>query len=273
MNTNVLLTFDVDFQYLWIGQFKNIQLSNLSRGEFGAKVGLPRILDLLDRENVKATFFVPGKVAELYPELIKELHRKGHEVGVHGYAHERWNELNYDEEKAILIKSKQILETLLDTEIVGFRSPAWNLNEHSVDLLLELGFKYDSSLMAGDFHPYYLRTGDRITEQLDIKFGEETELLEFPVAWELDDFPYFTFTGRTMGLSSPDFVLERWIEEVDFASQLESSVVTYTMHPQVIGRGPRIKMLENLINYIKKENRATFSTMSQCLANQKEFNK
>lgn len=265
MTTKVNLTFDVDFQLLWTGTFHKTTLAELSRGEYGARVGLPRVLALLEKEKVKATFFVPAKNIEIYPELIRAIHEQGHEIGLHGIAHERWNQLTEEEEITILSEGKRMLEEFLQTEIVGFRSPAWNLNMKSPQLLLENGFKYDSSLMADDFKPYYLRVGDSATIDGNIVFGEETALLELPVSWELDDFPYFAHTGQKQGLSSPQYVFERWMEEFYYADKLPNSVYTLTMHPQVIGRGPRIEMLEKFIKTIKENSNAEFCTASECL--------
>lgn len=265
MTTKVLLTFDVDFQLLWTGTFHKTTLAELSRGEYGARVGLERILNLLEQEAIKATFFVPAKQIENYPYLIKKIHDKGHEIGLHGISHERWNQLSEEQEREILFHGKKMLEEFLQTTISGFRSPAWNLNMITPSLLQEYGFKYDSSLMADDYTPYYLRIGDSASIEGNIIFGQPSSILEIPVSWELDDFPYFAFTGKNRGLSSPDFVFNRWMEEFYYADKLENSVYTLTMHPQVIGRGPRIEMVERLIKTIKEKSNAVFHTMSECL--------
>jgi peptidoglycan-N-acetylglucosamine deacetylase len=266
MTTKILLTFDVDLQLLWTGTFRRTTLGEVSRGEYGARVGLPRVLELLKKENIKATFFVPGKIAEIYPELILNIQSLGHEIGLHGYAHERWNELNSEQEEEIINKGKTVLEDLLSKEIIGFRSPAWNLNPWSAETLLKHGFKYDSSLMADDFSPYYLRIGDLVNLDGEIHFGKESGLLEIPVAWELDDFPYFSFTGRQTGLSSPHEVMKRWLEELNYAIKQSNSVFTLTMHPEIIGRGPRIEMLQEFIKKIKSnEGNINFCTASDCL--------
>lgn len=259
MSTRVMLTFDVDFQFLWIGTFRKTTLRELSRGEFGARVGIHRILDLLEEESLKATFFIPGKVAEVYPELVMKIKEDGHEIGLHGYIHERWTDLDFNDEKQVIEKGKRSLESLIGTEITGFRSPALDLNLHSPGLLLESGIKYDSSLSAQDFEPYYLRIGDKVDLDGNLIFGEESTLMEFPMPWELDDFPYFSH-GRHTGLASPAEVKARWSEEIEYAKNIPDSIVTYTMHPQVIGRGPRIEMLRAFIK--EQKNEVEFSTMN-----------
>lgn len=262
--TKVLLTFDVDFQFVWVGSYKKTTLRELSRGEFGARVGIFRVLEMLDDHELKATFFVPGKIAEIYPSIILEIQDRGHEIGLHGYIHERWNELDEDEERTTIRKGKKAIESLTGEKIDGFRSPAFDLNFKSPRILLDEGIKYDSSLSAQDYYPYYLRSGDYFDLSGNVTFGKETELLEIPVPWELDDFPYFAH-GRHRGLANPDTVKSRWLEELNYAQKLPDSVVTYVMHPQIIGRGPRIEMLSNLISEIRDE--IEFCTMKDIYLN------
>lgn len=250
MTCRVTLTFDVDLHLLWTGSFKRTNLEDMSRGLYGINEGLPRILKLLREEEIKATFFVPAKLAGIFPDKIKALSLDGHEIAAHGYAHERWNELEQEQEDTILQKSKAILEQTIENEVVGFRSPAWNLNKWSTSLLLKHGYLYDSSLMASDYHPYLLRDGDQMDVNGNLFFGEETNITEFPVAWELDDFPYFAFTGKLAGLRLPSEVLAYWKSELDGAIE-ERGHFILTMHPQVIGRKPRLQMIKELIRYAK----------------------
>ena len=260
----VNLTFDVDLHLLWTGTHKRTQIGEMSRGEFGLLKGLPRILALLEEEEVQATFFIPGKIAEIFPESVALIHAKGHEIGVHGYAHERWNELDEATEYELVSKSKKLLENITNEEIIGFRSPAWSLNTHSVGVLQQLKFAYDSSLMADDYQSYTLREGDYMTLDGEFVRGVDSALIEFPVAWELDDFPYFCFNGKQVGLRLPGEVLTYWKEEFD-ASRTYGNQFILTMHPQIIGRAPRIEMLRQLIRYMKSYNDSTFSTLKQTI--------
>jgi peptidoglycan-N-acetylglucosamine deacetylase len=262
MSHIVNLTFDVDLHLLWTGTHKRTQIGEMSRGEFGLSVGLPRILSLLDDEKIKATFFIPGKVAEIYPDTVREIHELGHEIAVHGYAHERWNELDYKTELELVQKSTDIIEQIIKEKVDGFRSPAWSLNSWSVKILNQLNFKYDSSLMADDYTPYYLREGDNMDLDGNIYLGKKTNLLEFPVAWELDDFPYFCFTGRQSGLRLPSEVLAYWKEEYDCSTEYGRYFIL-TMHPQIIGRAPRVEMLREFIHYIKTDTEVTFNSLKE----------
>ncbi len=265
MTLRACLTFDVDGQFLWLGTFGTRGLQGLSRGEYEVRVGLNRVLGLLAEKKVDATFFVPGQFAETYPQAVREIAGAGHEIGAHGYRHERWAELPAEAEGDILRRSKAALEDCLGQTVRGFRAPGFELNPWSVRLLVAAGFYYDSSLMADDFRPYRLRYEDRIPDQGPLAFGEPSPLVEFPVSWELDDFPYFAFTGRNPGLRAPDEVLRIWIDEFRFANSLPDAVYTLTLHPQVIGRGPRIRMLGELIDQITETDRVSFSTLNGSL--------
>ena len=150
-------------------------------------------------------------------------------------------------------------------DVRGFRSPGFELNPWSVRLLVAAGFVYDSSLMADDFRPYRLRYEDRIPDEGPLAFGDPSPLVEFPVSWELDDFPYFAFTGRNTGLRAAPEVLRIWLDEFRFAASLPNAVYTLTLHPQVIGRGPRIRMLGELIDQIREMQGLTFRTLAGSL--------
>ncbi len=253
----VVFTFDFDAQSLWLADYGAKEPSLLSRGEFGANVGAPRILELLDKYNIKSTWFIPGYTADTYPKIVKEIYQKGHEIGHHGYLHESPNKLSKDEERAVLIKGTNALKAITGEKPLGYRSPSWNLSLSSIELFQEHGFIYDSSLMGNDFNPYRLREGDEISLDKGIKFGKETGILEIPVTWGLDDFPQFEFLETPvylMGLSNPSKVKEIWLGDFDYCYQhVSGGVWCLTMHPQVIGRGHRMTMLEEIIQYISRK--------------------
>jgi peptidoglycan-N-acetylglucosamine deacetylase len=261
----VCLTFDVDGPFLWLGTFGTRGLQGLSRGEYEVRVGLPRVLALLREKGVPATFFVPGRFAESYPELVREIAAGPHEVAAHGYNHERWSELPREAEAKVLDRSISALADCLGTRPRGFRAPAFDLNPWSIRLLVDAGFAYDSSLMGDDFTPYRPRLDDTPSDEGPLRFGDPAPMLEFPVSWELDDFPYFAHTGRNPGLRSAHEVGSLWFEEWEFARSVPEAVYTLTLHPQVIGRGPRIRMLGELIDRIRAGGPVTFSTLSQSL--------
>jgi peptidoglycan/xylan/chitin deacetylase (PgdA/CDA1 family) len=261
--TTVCLTFDFDALSVWISTFKLTSPTPLSRGEYGARVGLPRILSLLERHAVPATFFVPAHTAASFPESVRGLAAAGHEIAVHGFVHESPVALTRAEELDLLTRSEEVLRKVTGVRPVGYRSPAWDLSPHTMQILEERGYLYDSSLMADDFRPYRPRRGDVVTEQGFVA-GPECNLIEFPVAWELDDHPYFQFMSRPInqGLRNPEEVGAIWRAEFDYCrSQVADGVFNLTNHPEIIGRGPRIEMLDRLVTHMKSQGGITFSTL------------
>ncbi|KQV39367.1 MULTISPECIES: polysaccharide deacetylase [unclassified Rhizobium] len=263
--TTVCLTFDFDAVSLWISSLKQTTANPMSRGEFGANVGLPRVLQLLSEKQVKATFFVPAHTAASFPAETLTILEAGHEIGVHGYCHETPIGLSRDEEASLLDRSQSKLRNSLgnDFQPVGYRSPAWDLSTNSVELLEERGFLYDSSLMADDYSPYWAQRGYEVSEEI-FRPGPPSKVVEVPVAWELDDFPHFMFLNKPMyqGMRTPAEVFELWKGEFDFSSTIDRGVFTLTMHPQIIGRGPRIAMLSKLIDHMKATPGTSFSTVA-----------
>jgi peptidoglycan-N-acetylglucosamine deacetylase len=265
----VCLTFDFDAISLWIGPFGATSPSTISRGEFGA-VGARRVLRLLDRTGIAATFFITGHTADTYPDIVRDIAAAGHEIGHHGYLHENPISLGSRErERDVLLRGFAALEQAARVHPTGYRSPAWDNSPDTIDLLLEHGFRYESSLMGDDFTPYWCRVGDVIQEDGPYQFGAEVDLVEMPVSWVLDDFPHFENvflkTGLlTVGLSAPSKVEEIWRGEFDFMYRdVPGGVFTLTMHPQVIGRGHRMLMLERLIGYMSDRDGVQFTTLGE----------
>jgi peptidoglycan/xylan/chitin deacetylase (PgdA/CDA1 family) len=170
-----------------------------------------------------------------------------------------------EEEDGILTKGAEALERVTGEKPRGYRSPAWDLSPNSVDLFVEHGFVYDSSQMANDFTPYRLRNGDQVSMEEGIKFGEEVNVIEIPVTWGLDDFPQFEFLLfpiYLMGLSNPSKVKESWLGDFDYCyDHIPGGVWVLTMHPQCIGRGHRMIMLEEIIEYINSKPGVWWTTM------------
>lgn len=254
------LTFDFDALSIWLGPFALPTPSALSRGEFGARVGLGRILALLEREQIAATFYVPGHTVDSFPDHCREIVARGHEIGHHGYLHESPADLEPSEERRVLERGIESMERTLGTRPVGYRSPGWELSPASVDLLLEHGFEYDSSMMAQDFELYRCRQGDVPRTDGPYGFGHEVDLIEFPVSWSLDDYPQLEFAkGFAPGLSDYDKTLSMWKTDFDYmVEQVPQGVFGVTFHPQVIGRGGRMRILEGLIAHIKQTPSASF---------------
>jgi len=262
--TTVCLSFDFDGLAIWLSTFKQVTPTALSRGEYGARVGLERILAVLVAHDVPATFFVPAHTASSFPEATARIAAIGHEIAAHGFIHESPVGLSRTEEEDLLGRSEQVLERVTGARPRGYRSPAWDLSPHTIELLEGRGYLYDSSLMADDFRPFRPRKHDRVTEQ-GLTPGPQSSLVEFPVAWELDDYPYFHFASRpyNAGLRNPEDVLAIWTAEFNYChAQVPDGVFTLTMHPEIIGRGPRIQILDRLIGHMRGTAGVVFATMS-----------
>lgn len=232
----VALTFDADGETIPLVHdpvHGHERLTLISSAVYGPNVGVPRILDVLESYGLKATFFVPGFTADLHPDMVVRLMADGHEVGHHGYLHERPDQLSDEDEEAVLIRGLEVLERLTGRKPAGYRSPAWELKPSTPALLKRYGFLYDTSLMGNDI-PYLV----------DSAAGH---LVELPVQWILDDFPHFSMNHG--GISSPEKVFEVWASEFAGYHRYNGCYVL-TMHPFVTGRPSRVLLLERLINYI-----------------------
>jgi peptidoglycan/xylan/chitin deacetylase (PgdA/CDA1 family) len=220
----------------------------LSHGEFGPRVGVPRILELLAREAISSTWFVPGHTLITFPESIEAILTGGHELASHGWYHEDFADLPADEAAAILERCAAALRAASGTAPRGHRAPYWALGPGTLELVEAAGFVYDSSLMADDFRLYRVRHGDRHTVADGTAFGAEASLIEVPVYWGLDDWPLFEPAPGRDGLAAPSRVLEIWTGELRYArAHAPGGLLTVTMHPECIGRGHRMAMLEQFI--------------------------
>jgi peptidoglycan/xylan/chitin deacetylase (PgdA/CDA1 family) len=264
------LTFDFDAISVWVGSFGLTTPTYVSRGEFAANIATPRILDLLDRENVVSTWFIPGMDIDTYPAVCRRIRDAGHEIGHHGYAHEAPMPLAEEDERRILERGLDALDRVLRVRPHGYRSPAFDLSPNSTRLLQEYGFAYDSSMMAADFELYRCRTGDVIHTDRGVEFGTELDLVEVPVSWTLDDFPFMEFVLSPNAVNNPgtdvDAMARRWIADMDFmVEEVPHGVFTQTFHPQSIGRASRLRLLENIIVRAKQHD-AVFSTVCDAVA-------
>ncbi|MBO0332161.1 polysaccharide deacetylase [Sneathiella sp. CAU 1612] len=268
----VCLSFDFDAVSSWIVKGRTTP-TLMSRGEFGA-VGAPRILDLLREYNIKSSWFIPGVTLYSYPEICEKIAAGGHEIGHHGWSHIPPASLSREEEREQLILGNEAIQKLTGQKARGYRSPSWDLSAHSVELLLEEGFQYDSSMMGNDYAPYPVRRGDRVHQDARVDFGPPTELIEMPISWSTDDFPHFEYVRNKNsvlpGLRSTSDVLENWLGDFDYLQQkLDWGILTYTCHPFCIGRGHRMLMLEKLIVELMDRG-ARFLTMEEALTEYKQ---
>ena len=241
--------FDFDAASVWMSSFGKTSQAYASRGEYGAVVAVPRILDMLDKYGIKSTFFIPGHTVDTFPEACKEIVARGHEVGHHGYAHEDPTDLEQNEEERIMIKGLEALDRI-GVKPIGYRSPGFDFSPNTITILEKHGFKYDSSLMGNDYYPYNPR---HCTINFDKgnEFSEPSTIVEMPASWYLDDFPHFEFVMSRTGMKPPSQVFEIWKSHFDYGVQnIKGGMVVVALHPQVIGRPHAIMMLEEFIKYV-----------------------
>jgi hypothetical protein len=182
VNSTVCLSFDFDAMSVWLA-YDEPTPAMLYRGEYGARVGVPRILDFLEHHGIKATFFVPGHTVDSFPDETESILVNGHEIAHHSYAHIDPSRQAADEERADMERAWATLERI-GVKPLGYRSPSADLSEATLGLVEELGFLYDSSLMADDYHPYHPRIGDRVARGEPLERGRESELWELPLSFE-----------------------------------------------------------------------------------------
>ena len=221
----------------------------LSQGQYGNRAGVPRIKALLDRHEIKASFFVPAVVALLYPEEQRDLVAEGHEVGIHGWIHERNSTLPPEAERDLQFRAADVLERVTGKRPVGIRTPSWDFSQHTLSISREMGLLYDSSLMADD-EPYEI-----------MEDGEPTGMVELPVEWIRDDAVYFNMnrSSTLRPYTPPSAVLDIFKAEFDGALD-EGGLFLLTMHPHYIGHRSRIRLLDALIDHIKGKGPIWFAT-------------
>jgi len=244
----VCLSFDPDNLTIPLNAGNNAPLT-MSEGEFGALSGVPRILRLLDRYHLPATFYVPAVSAILHPDMMAAINQSGrHEVAMHGWIHEDPMALNdAEEEWRLLSQAMTTLEKFDGKKPTGNRNPSWTMSVYTIGLLKRAGLLYDSSLQAKD-------------EPHDILLdGQSTGMVELPVNWILDDAPFLPPYGS---LPSPRLVMQTFKDDFDRAYQ-QGTLFMLTMHPHVTGQRSRTKYLEDLILYIQSKPGVWFATADQ----------
>ncbi|MEW6455317.1 MAG: polysaccharide deacetylase [Acidobacteriota bacterium] len=245
----VALSFDFDTETIALRDNRTSP-SLLSQGEYGARTGIYRILNLLDKYGIPVSFFIPAISAKLHPTEIKAImNKKRHEIGMHGWIHERNSLLSEEDEREVMKKAYETLKEITGKAPSGIRTPSWDFSPSTLKIIMELGLIYDSSLMADD-KPYEI-----------LYEGKSSGIVEIPVEWILDDYPYFGMDrfSPIRPHSTPDDVLSIWKGE--FAKAYDEGITfVLTMHPQIIGHRSRILMLEKLIQYIISFQNVWFAT-------------
>jgi peptidoglycan-N-acetylglucosamine deacetylase len=242
----VCLSFDVDNESLWRETPLPVPLS---QGEYGATTGLPRILELLDRYHVPASFYIPAMSAILHPEMTTNiLKHQGHEIAVHGWVHEELSMVgDAAKEEQLLKQSIEYLTHATGKRPVGFRAPSWEFSPYTLDIIRKLGFLYDSSMMAMD-EPYEV-----------LSHGQATGLIELPIGWIADDYPYYE-PDAAGSMPVPEDVFKIYKAEFDGA-YADGTMFILTMHPHITGHRSRIAQLDNLIAYMKSKPGVWFATL------------
>lgn len=248
----VVLSFDFDAEsgFLFREPEKaKRSLAGLEERRFGPRVGVDRILRMLDRLKLRATFYIPGWTVENYLPQCRRIREAGHEIGAHGNVHEALDSFNEEQEKSILREQLRILQDRLGLRPAGYRSPSWDVNFWTPGILKAHGFLYDSSLMGNDV-PYDLET-------------EQGPLTEVPVQWMMDDAPFFRHVyGATNAIAEPDRVLQLWSKEFA-AIHRENGCFVLTCHPFISGRASRIALIEELVAFIRRSRGIWFTTCEE----------
>ncbi|MBN3761766.1 polysaccharide deacetylase [Burkholderia sp. Ac-20365] len=250
-STAVSLTFDVDAEAGYLGESATYarRLTSLSEGRFGVVRGVPRIVELLRRHRIHATFFVPGYTAEQHPHLIESLLKDGHEIGHHGHMHLRSDKVSAQAQADEMRLGLAALQKAGAPKPAGYRSSSWELTPETFDLVLDNGFAYDSSCM-GDDRPYHESWNGR-------------SILELPVHWSLDDYPMFGWTIDNGGnFTAPRTLVDTWLAEYESARR-DGRHTTFTMHPEVIGRGARFDQLERFVERLVADGDVWFARLDE----------
>ena len=274
MAKKILVAYGIDVDAVagWLGSYGGEDSpDDISRGLFAGEVGAPRLLDLFDKYQLKTTWFIPGHSVETFPEQMKEVARRGHEIGMHGYSHENPIAMTREQETAVLDRSLELITELAGKRPTGYVAPWWEFSPVTNELLLERGIKYDHSLMHNDFHPYYVRVGDSWTKidyskhpshwMKPLQRGKETPLVEIPASWYLDDLPPMMFIKKSPnshGFVNPRDIEQMWRDQFDWVYREYDYI-----HPDVSGRPQVLMMHERLIEHINSHEGVEWCTFDQ----------
>ncbi|NDW03177.1 polysaccharide deacetylase family protein [Jiella pacifica] len=280
MAKEILVGFGIDVDAVagWLGSYGGEDSpDDISRGLFAGEVGTPRLLKLFEREDIRTSWFIPGHSVETFPDQMRAVVDGGHEVGIHGYSHENPIAMSEEQEEAVLHKSLELITKLAGKAPTGYVAPWWEFSNITNEILLKNGIKYDHSLMHNDFTPYYVRVGDTWTKidyekkaedwMKPLVRGEETDLIEIPANWYLDDLPPMMFIKgmpNSHGFVNPRQIEEMWRDQFDWVHrEMDYAVFPITIHPDVSGRPQVLLMLERLIKHIKSHEGVKFVTMDE----------
>ncbi len=277
---DIQVCFNVHFDAvsLWLGSFGGEDSpGDVSRGVHAAKLGTPRLLDLLDKHDIKTTWNITGHSIESFPKESKMVADAGHELGLHGYCHENPLAMTKEQEEAVLNKTFDLVVELCGKEPKGYSAPWWELSPNTIDLLLAKGIEYDHSLMEDDHSPYYLRRDDK-WHKIDYsqpaetwmkpwEGGPITNLLEIPCSWYLDDAPPVMFVKKfpnSHGWVSPRLLCDMWTDQFDWVYRnYDIGIYNACLHPDASGHPQMLMMMERLIDHMKHHEGVRFVTLKE----------
>jgi len=274
----VSIGVDVDAVAGWLGSYGGEDSpDDISRGLFAGEVGAPRLLKLFDKYQLRTTWFIPGHSVETFPEQMQAVAAAGHEIGIHGYSHENPIAMTPEQEEIVLDKAIELITALAGKRPTGYVAPWWEFSNVTNELLLKKGIKYDHSLMHNDFTPYYVRVKDSWTKidysahpdtwMKPLVRGQETDLVEIPANWYLDDLPPMMFIKKapnSHGFVNPRDIEVMWRDQFDWVyREMDYAVFPITIHPDVSGRPQVLLMLERLIEHMRAHEGVRFVTMDE----------
>ena len=276
----ILCAFGVDLDAIagWIGSYGGEDSpDDISRGVFAGEVGTPRLLKLFRAIGIKTTWFVPGHSIESFPDQVRMIVEDGHEIGLHGYSHENPISMSATQEEDVLSRCIDLITRTSGRRPTGYVAPWWEFSHITNELLLKHGIKYDHSLMHKDFECYYVRVGDSWTKidyamsadrwMKPFERGTETELIEIPANWYLDDLPPMMFVKNapnSHGFVNPRDIEQMWRDQFDYVyREYDDAVFAMTIHPDVSGRPQVLLMLERLTQYIMGHDGVRFCTFDE----------
>lgn len=280
MSKEIFVSFGIDVDAVagWLGSYGGEDSpDDISRGLFAGEVGSLRLLDLFAKHGLTTTWFIPGHSVETFPNQMAEVVKAGHEVGMHGYSHENPIAMTREQEQAVLDKCFDLIKELSGKAPTGYVAPWWEFSNVTNELLLEKGIKYDHSLMHNDFTPYYVRVGDKWTKidysqdaeswMKPLVRGTESDLIEIPASWYLDDLPPMMFIKKSPnshGFVNPRDIEDMWLDQFDWVYEnMDYAVFPITIHPDVSGRPQVLLMLDRLIKHMKSHDGVKFVTMNE----------
>ena len=279
-NKEIFCAFGVDVDAVagWLGSYGGEDSPcDISRGLFAGEVGVPRLVELFRRFGIQTTWFIPGHSIETFPDQCRMVVDAGHEIGLHGYSHENPIAMTREQETAVLDRCIELIERLSGRRPTGYTAPWWEFSPITNELLLERGIKYDHSLMNHDFQPFYVRVGDSWTKidyskeanewMKPLVRGRETELIDIPASWHIDDLPPMMFVKaapNSYGFANPRDIEQMWRDQFDWVyREYDYAVFVMTIHPDISGRPHVLLMLERLYEYFSGHRGVRFSTFDE----------